>query len=211
MTTQRVLRARAIFGLTGPRADPRAPMAPIAARLDTLLRPGELALVTGPSGAGKSTILSEMAALVRARGIALVLHEPPPSGPAPIELIRGPLPRSLRLLSRAGLADATLLDRPASTLSAGERWRLGLAMAMHRAAAAGGGVTLLIDEFASGLDATTAAGVARMLRRWASSSPRVRTVCATVHNTVLEPLGPDVLLVQPLRGRAILRRKGSGG
>lgn len=211
MSAQRVLRARAIFGLSGPRADPRAPLGPVAARLDAIQQPGELALVTGPSGAGKTTILSELATLARARGSAVVHHEPPPSDAAPVELIRGPLLRSLRLLARAGLADATLLDRPAATLSAGERWRLGLAMAMHRAAAARGGATLLIDEFASGLDATTAAGVARMLRRWTSSSPRVRSVCATVHDAVLEPLGPDVLLVQPLRGPAILRRKESGG
>ncbi len=128
----------------------------------------------------------------------------------------------MRLLAGAGLADAWVMLSRARRLSAGEAWRLALARAMGKAErtqhAAGTSAvaepstrharTLLIDEFASVLDRHTASVLARLVRRWARASG-VRVICATAHDDVLEPLGPDAIVVFDGEGEAqIVARPG---
>lgn len=216
VTSIKLRRARAMFGLTAEDPDPRCGIAPCAADVDRALRPGGLALVTGPSGAGKTTILRAVGGIAAGRGEAVIdAWDPGEAGAgarAVVDLFDLPLRQTLALLARAGLADATLYGRRADQLSAGERFRLWVALGMARAESSGerGSATLLIDEFGSLLDPLTAAGVARTLRRWTSAS-RVRVVCASPHNSLMEALGPDVLVYQPLLGPAVVREKGWRG
>jgi uncharacterized protein len=213
--TPRLLRACAAFGLALRRsAKPGGPRrARDARRILRGLALGQVALITGPSGGGKSSLLEDIGRQA-ARRREPVLPLPLPSREAPIiDLIPGPLAHAIAVLARAGLADATLLARTPSRLSEGERFRLRLALAMasiHRAAASRGdrtgrarcGVTLLIDEFASMLDRTTARCLCLALRRWLdrAGSEGVRVVVATAHHDVARWLEPEWTVVVPLGG-----------
>jgi len=211
-TNTRLRHARALFGLTTDQPDPRPSLTPAAATLDRALTRGQIALITGPSGAGKTTILRAVADLARTRGeptIEVGLADHPPDIPM-IDLFRRSVPRTLALLAKAGLADATLYGRGSAELSGGQRFRLSLALAMAHAEShprAGPCTTLLADEFASCLDPTTAACIARMLHRWTRASRNVRTICASPHDAILEPLAPDVVIYQPLGSPAAIRSR----
>lgn len=194
----RLLRACALFGLD-PALDVPLHQARLAhardaaQRIDNALAPGEVALITGPSGAGKSLILHALRSHLGPRAAHLDADAARRArGRRPVlSLLRLPLRAALDLLARAGLADATLLARAPDQLSDGQRWRLALALAMSRTPPRG---TLLIDEFASPLDRTTAVCLARTLRRWARRSG-VRIAAATAHDDLLEPLAPALLIL----------------
>lgn len=97
-------------------------------------------------------------------------------------------------LSLAGLNDAAVMLRKPSQLSEGQRHRLRLAQAMAVARRRPEPWSvLLVDEFGSTLDRTTAFALARSLRRWIAKSG-VCLVCATTHDDLLEPLAPDTLV-----------------
>jgi ABC-type ATPase with predicted acetyltransferase domain len=224
--SERLCRAAAIFGLAlDPPAPDRAPSplaralrlraARAAQRLDTILRPGQVAFVTGPSGAGKSLLLAALRDRLGPRAIGTTPPGPVRARRALVDLDPAPLPEWLATLARAGLSEASLLTRPYLHLSEGQKRRADLALAMARAsrrAAASGRAhtrTLIADEFASPLDRTTALGLARTLRRWvlassAGPTPRhaplapVRAVVATAHDDLLEALRPHVLVHVPL-------------
>jgi ABC-type ATPase with predicted acetyltransferase domain len=199
----RVVRACAMFGVApGDLEREGTDAAGAAAEVEGLLCAGEVALVTGPSGGGKSTLLRALAGrcgdavwvghgLGRRQGSRRVIDAMP-----------GKLQEALGLLAHAGLADATILPRQRGAISDGERFRLSLAVGMWRClrrAERGRGALLVVDEFGSTLDRTTALNVARMLRRWVSRSG-VRAVCATAHDDILEALGPAVLVQVELGG-----------
>ena len=66
----------------------------------------------------------------------------------------------------------------------------------------GPGLTLVLaDEFGATLDRTTAAALARNVRRWVSSNPEICFVAATTHDDLLEALDPDVLIEKRLGGQ----------
>jgi ABC-type ATPase with predicted acetyltransferase domain len=112
-----------------------------------------------------------------------------------------PLESVTRWLSLAGLNDAAVMLRTPSQLSEGQRHRLRLAQAMAVAErSAASWTVLLIDEFGSTLDRTTAFALARGIRRWVAKS-RVCLVCATTHDDLLEPLMPDTLVEVAPGGR----------
>ena len=206
--SDRVLRARAMFALVDPRAESPPDCSAAARTLDRSLRPGEIALITGPSGAGKSTLLCALTRRLR-QARRRVIHADHrlliPARPV-IDHLRSPLPCTLRLLARAGLGDATLLPRPASVLSDGQRWRLALAIALDRAG--GRRATLIADEFASTLDRTGAACIARSLARWIAQTPRLRIIAATAHEDLLAPFNPHLLIrTRPGRPPLFLRRE----
>ncbi len=124
--------------------------------------PGETLAVTGPSGAGKSIALD---ALARAHG---GLHLPCLSSAdlqsRVLELFPPAVPGRivLRQLARAGLADARLWQMRVLHLSAGERQRLRVALALCSLSP---GQLLVADEFDAHLDELTACAIAQTLRR----------------------------------------------
>lgn len=199
----RVREVCTMFGL-GVRADgtQRTSRARAGAALLTgAIEPGMVGLVTGPSGSGKSTILAALRGRLGAMG-ARVVAAPRAVHPrlAPvrvIDAIRRPVDEALRVLARAGLAEARVAITPIGVLSEGQRSRLRVALAMDRAARSG--AWMLIDELATGLDRATACGLCLTLGRWARSA-RVPVVAASACDELIEPLAPDVVVDQPLAG-----------
>lgn len=229
--TVRLLRACAAFGLalrhTADHA--RAPRRAQARRILDALAPGQIALITGPSGGGKSSLLADIAQEA-ARRREPILPLPRPAREAPIiDLIPGPLAEAIATLARAGLGDATLLARTPAELSEGERFRFRLALAMSKAEPrppgsdwkrelpepcaapllhGRGSLTLLIDEFASTLDRTTARCLCLAMRRWLSRAQRdgqlIRIITATAHHDIARWLEPDMTIVVPLGGAPLM-------
>jgi ABC-type lipoprotein export system ATPase subunit len=124
------------------------------------------------------------------------------------------LEHTLHLLARVGLAEAphSFLLPPAK-LSAGQRWRLRLALALSRefrllqhstnlspipiartTAVHHAPTSLMADEFAALLDRVTAAILARILRRIVSASSTLSAILATSHDDLIAPLCPDVII-----------------
>lgn len=193
---ERLLRACAAFGMAARRvtraqaaarwrgADARA------ACLDERAPMRRLTLVLGPSGAGKSTLLRALERRLRsARRAVVVARRPRGAGRrrALVDAVPGPLRGALRALASAGLGEAPLLGRSLGALSDGERARAVLAVAMARAElaagsappGAGGEVTVLVDEFTSGLDALCAQSVALGLARWCERAGNTRVIAAS--------------------------------
>ena len=206
--TERAMQIAAMFGLSLDGTHAHTIIPPI----ELTLAPGQVVFVTGSSGGGKSTLLrlirgaihhghaEQPPALICANHLpdlpnqALVdalavpevsTHAAPP--PAKLEQV-------CRWLSLAGLNDAAVMLRQPEQLSEGQRHRLKLAQAMAIAERRPEPwAVLLIDEFGSTLDRTTAFALARSVRRWAAKS-NICLVCATTHDDLLEPLCPDVLV-----------------
>ncbi len=191
-----MLGACSPFGVVPVRAAPG--MSPPNAPSDQLVdacRAARLVLVTGPSGSGKSTLLAGLSRamiergdrLIRATDLAALDRD---ARASIIDRLAGSTARRIGMLSRAGLADATLFPRTPAELSAGERARLALAESMDRARA---GDWIVADEFASALDRATAQGVSRSATRW-SRAVGVRLVLASAHEDLAGFVGPDVVV-----------------
>jgi len=154
---------------------------------------GQLLLITGPSGSGKSTLLSRLRRLGGGRCIDLddvvLPHRPV------IELFNGrPLEDDLALLARLGLAEAHTWLLPPGKLSAGQRWRLRLALALQSARSVRGAACIVSDEFAGTLDSITGIIVARALRRMIDGRSRLRAIVATARDDLRRALRPDMLV-----------------
>lgn len=179
---------------------------------------GGILFITGPSGSGKSTFLRRIAGRVQSTTITQRCSDDPGFENRPvIDCFDGmPLDRALAHLSRAGLAEARLLLRPAGRLSDGERFRLQLALAFAQAdrhdgssgtpdplkrggSASSARAILLCDEFCAPLDRITARGVAANVRRWISTTNHT-LIAASAHDDLLESLNPDVLIAASLQG-----------
>lgn len=129
-----------------------------------------------------------------------------PALPAALQACRMPEAETSRLflgcLVAAGLAEAGLMLLPVRRLSAGQRARHTLAVAMFvcrlladraRHVASTDSLTplLVIDEFGTGLDRPTAVSLAISLRRWCHTSA-VRTVVATLDAELGGHLAPAI-------------------
>ncbi len=181
-------------------------------------RPGALVFITGPSGAGKSLVLRAWMRM-ESRGGRPVLspREQGATSPRAVIDVVGPGRISARLsaLSSAGLADATLLDRPVRVLSEGQRFRVALAQLMCRVQSivpatgpsSSNAPAIAIDEFASPLDGTTAACIARCFSRWVARTGVVAVV-ASSREELRGPLQPDISVRIDLLGQAHMDIRG---
>jgi ABC-type ATPase with predicted acetyltransferase domain len=138
-----------------------------------------------------------------------------------IELFPGlPLEKALELLSRVGLAEAHTYLLPPAKLSAGQRWRLRVALAIarpemavarHWAVGTGHCFCLVCDEFAAVLDRVTAAIVAHALRRVVDQGSGLCAILATSHDDVVRGLRPDWVVECEFGKVEVRRMRGNGG
>ena len=151
---------------------------PVFADLSFTLSPGELLAVTGPNGAGKSTLLRLVAGLLRPAAGTVVLEEAEDAAIGANAHYLGHLDalkpgltvrQNLdfwRLLWGGGDIDAALAavgleplgDLHAAVLSAGQRRRVALARLLVAPRP-----LWLLDEPATGLDASAEAGLGRLI------------------------------------------------
>lgn len=178
--------------------------------LDLTVSPGQVILIGGPSGTGKSLLLRAIRYLVgvgarrgrlpdgvaldaqgATRGVLVAWPRVIPGSMAPVELLeRVPLDEALQILASAGLAEAQLFVRPARTLSLGQSYRLGLALAL-----AENPDLLLVDEFCEPLDRYSAAAVSKKLRKIATQR-QIGVIVATADpERVASSLAPDQTLL----------------
>jgi len=190
-TSQASSAVAAMFGLADGRSET------LYDRFALEIKPGMIVLVTGPSGAGKSVLLREVARQVpRARRLEAD-RLATCAKPAVDVLTGGRLAGRLAMLSRCGLAEATALVTPARHLSGGQRTRLALAAALHAASRSGRAELVIADEFCSLLDAQTARGVCRRVRKLITGRP-VALLAATPRPELVADLRPDLVILKPL-------------
>ena len=200
--TERAATVARWFGLTRSEWNPSAPE-PTRISTIPLPAPGEILLLAGPSGSGKSRLLGAMRERASADGsidwIDLAALNPPPATPLVDCFGEGtPLREALLLLARVGLGEAWSYLRASEELSEGQRFRLKLAMALHRLSvlpaerqATGQRAILICDEFAAVLDRITALVVARCLRRSIDAHPDLSAIVATSHDDLQPALRPE--------------------
>lgn len=169
---------------------PCLPPAPQPASLP-MPAPGESLALTGPSGAGKTLALQALLRATPGAREVVPLKQAQLRRPV-LELFDPALPSELvlRALARAGLADGRLWGLRAGQLSAGERRRLELALAL---CGLPNGSLLVADEFDAHLDATTARVLACNLRRVARSMG-LRLAVSTHRLETLPLLAPARIL-----------------
>ncbi|AWZ04610.1 MULTISPECIES: hypothetical protein [unclassified Streptomyces] len=188
--SKRAWALREAFGVES--AEETVSLAPVSVSLDGIT------LVTGFSGTGKSSVLRELSRLAKVRTVA----DLPPHGPTDrvIDLFDGEVGATVSWLGRFGLGEPRLMMSRPEHLSDGQRHRLTLA----RLARTGGGDgseggggeggdgfdLIVVDEFCSNLDRTTAKVIAHNFQR-VCRSLRLNAVVATAHDDLHEFLSPD--------------------
>ncbi|MEI7659051.1 MAG: hypothetical protein ACOYPS_12475 [Phycisphaerales bacterium] len=186
--SRRLLEACAMLGLgVRPVEPPPLPLPPPPHALEAALAlaPGAHLHISGESASGKSSLLLAAERALHLAGHATQRVASPSlrslGRRSVIDLFDGPVDHAMATLACAGLAEGPLLASPARLLSEGQRWRLGLALAMHRLAAAPPSQRrwLLADEFVASLDARTARWVCHATSRWASREGISIIACGT--------------------------------
>jgi ABC-type ATPase with predicted acetyltransferase domain len=157
---------------------------------------GDIVYLTGPSGAGKSVLLGELEKSIRPSIRINLADIELPDDRTLIDCIDGSLLDGLRMLSTAGLNDCFCILNQPSKLSAGEKYRFRLAMAL-----AAGKQFVFADEFCSELDRITAAVLSLRLHKFAKRTGTT-FILASSHQDMLLDLEPDILVVKELSGPA---------
>ena len=161
------------------------------------ISPGQIVVVIGPSGSGKTTLINAAAA---AEPHAIVLNTESlkrESRPV-IRCLKGRLlEEKLEILSRCGLAEATVLIRPAKNRSGGQMHRLATAMTIWRAIHSRKRRLILADEFASTLDTPTAQALAVGVRKLVSKY-NLSLLISTPRQELVRFLAPDRIITKPL-------------
>lgn len=186
------------FGITGG-GEPLV----IARELELPYDPGQRIAITGPSGSGKSSLLRAIGEELEGKELRVSRPDDEElSSRAVIDAIALPFAKAIGLLASCGLSEPALLMRSPAELSEGQRWRFRLARALSREPD-----WLLIDEFASTLDAALARVIATNLRRQ-SLRQRCGVVVATCHAGPITDFDPDIHIACDLDGDlAITKRK----
>jgi ABC-type ATPase with predicted acetyltransferase domain len=188
--TDKVAQVCRMFGLTVDRIKANAVMH----NCQIEIKHGDIVYITGPSGAGKSTILSELEKSIPKADSINLSRINLPADKTLIDCIEGDLLTSLRTLSIAGLNDVfCILNQPAN-LSAGQKYRFRLAVAL-----AAKKRFIFADEFCSDLDRLTAAVISYNIHKFAKRTG-VTFVLASCHEDILLDLAPDVIVVKELSG-----------
>lgn len=188
--TDKVVLVCRMFGLTAERLTERC----FNHKCQLEIKDGDVVYITGPSGAGKSVLLGELEKSVPASDKANLAQIELPSDKTLIDCIDGDLLRGLRLLSIAGLNDCFCILNQPSNLSAGEKYRFRLAMAL-----AAEKKFVFVDEFCSELDRITAAVISYRLHKFAKRTGTT-FILASSHEDIVLDLAPDVLVVKELSG-----------
>lgn len=152
------------------------------------LTPRGITLITGFSGTGKSSLLRELARHTAVRTVDDLA--PIGADQRVIDLfdggeLTGDVRRTVSWLGRFGLGEPRLMMSRPAHLSEGQRHRLTLA----RLAATGADL-IVVDEFCSTLDRTTARVIAHNFQR-ACRSMGINAVVATAHDDLDAYLCPD--------------------
>jgi ABC-type ATPase with predicted acetyltransferase domain len=152
----------------------------------------QIVLITGPSGAGKSRLLRSIVARIKRANCIDLNALRLPDRPL-VDCFRECSNEDvLSLLSRVGLSEAWTYLRKPSELSDGQRWRLRLAVALHRAQRQCHVRLLICDEFAALLDRVTASVVSHALRRTIDHSHHLGAIIVTSHDDLTNALAPDL-------------------
>ncbi|MFB0524317.1 MAG: ABC transporter [Phycisphaerae bacterium] len=188
--TDRVASVCRMFGLNADRLTERR----FNHKCQLEIQDGDIVYITGPSGVGKSMLLGELEKSIPASDRVNLAQIELPSDKTLIDCIDGDLLRGLRLLSTAGLNDCFCILNQPSNLSAGEKYRFRLAMAL-----AAEKKFVFADEFCCELDRITAAVISYRLHKFAKRTGTT-FILASSHEDILLDLAPDVLVVKELSG-----------
>ncbi len=165
--------------------------------------PGDVVYITGESGGGKSLLLLDLEAELRKHKefrpvINLDSIEVDPKERV-IEGVGRNVAEAIELLSTVGLGEAYVFLRRYSELSDGQKFRYRMAKVL-----AENPKTIVVDEFCSNLDRTTAKVLAFLSQKWCRRRG-MTLVVATAHDDLVEDLGPDVLVVKRFGSSAEVR------
>jgi ABC-type ATPase with predicted acetyltransferase domain len=186
--TDEVASVCRMFGLTADRLRERR----LNYDCQLQINEADIVYITGPSGAGKSILLGELEESIPAAHRVNLARIKLPSDRTLVECIDADLLTSLRLLSSAGLNDCFCILNQPDNLSAGQKYRFRLAMAL-----AAEKKFVFADEFCSELDRITAAVISHHIHKFARRN-RTTFILASSHEDIVLDLAPDVLVVQGL-------------
>lgn len=198
--TDKVASVCRMFGLTTDRLGERRFTHHCQLEIDA----GDIVYLTGPSGAGKSVLLDELEESISVSDRVNLAHIDLPNDRTVIDCIEGDLLEGLRLLSTAGLNDCFCILNQPNNLSAGEKYRFRLAMALGAAKQ-----FVFADEFCCELDRITAAVISSRLHKFAKRTATT-FILASSRQDILLDLEPDVLVVKELSGPAEVIYKSRG-
>ena len=188
--TDKVTFVCRMFGITVDRLTERR----LVHNCQLEINVGDIVFITGPSGAGKSILMTELEKSIPASDRVNLARIKLPSDKTLIDCIDGDSLKSLRLLSTAGLNDCFCILNQPSNLSAGQKYRFRLVMAL-----AAEKKFVFADEFCSELDRITAAVISYRLHKYAKQSGTT-FILASSHEDILLDLAPDVLVIKELSG-----------
>ena len=140
--------------------------------------------ITGASGSGKSSLLRVLQEQYGYDNVSL--NEIMECDEALIDLIGNDTREAIGLLSICGLAEAKLFTKRPRELSDGQKYRFQLAWLLDQKRD-----IIMIDEFTSFLDRTTASVVAFNMQKICRRNG-IKLIVATAHNDLEEFLKPDL-------------------
>ena len=198
--TEKVASVCRMFGLTTDRLGERR----FTHECQLVIEAGDIVYLTGPSGAGKSVLLDELEESIPVADRVNLAAIELPGDRTVIDCIDGDFLEGLRLLSTTGLNDCFCILNQPSNLSAGERYRFRLAMALGA-----GKQFVFADEFCSELDRIAAAVISSRLHKFAKRTGTT-FILASSHQDILLDLEPDVLVLKESSGPAEVIYKSVG-